>query len=55
MKQFFYLLTVSTVLLLVVQRLLKKRKRLDYKIISDGSGKTVQNGNFFEIQLSANL
>jgi FKBP-type peptidyl-prolyl cis-trans isomerase FkpA len=51
MKQFLYLLTVSTVLLAGCSQPFKKSQHgMEYKIISEGSGKTVQNGNFFEIQ-----
>jgi len=51
MKQFFYLVIVSTVLLASCTQPFKKSENgMEYKIISGGSGKTVQNGNFFEIQ-----
>jgi FKBP-type peptidyl-prolyl cis-trans isomerase FkpA len=51
MKQFFYLLTVSTVLLAGCTEAFKKsEKGMQYKIISSGSGKKLENGNFFEIQ-----
>lgn len=51
MKQFFYLLTVSTVLLASCTQPFKKgQKGLEYKIISDGNGNKIKNGEFFEIQ-----
>ena len=53
MKQFFYLLAVSTVILAGCNgggSFKKGEKGMEYKIISEGSGKTMQNGNFFEIQ-----
>lgn len=51
MKQFFYLLAVSTVLLASCTQAFKKGdKGMQYKLISDGKGKVIQNGNFFEIQ-----
>ena len=51
MKQFLYLLTVSTVLLASCTQSFKKSdKGMQYKIITDGGGKKIQNGNFFEIQ-----
>jgi len=54
MKQFFYLLTVSTVLLAGCAESFKKgEKGMQYKIITDGSGKKIQNGNFFQLQLDA--
>lgn len=54
MKQFFYLAVVSTILLVSCNgggSFKKGEKGMEYKIISAaGSGKTLQNGNFFEIQ-----
>src|SRR4249920_1068357 len=51
MKQFFYLVIVSTVLLASCGQPFKKNGNgMEYKIISGGTGKTVKDGNFFEIQ-----
>lgn len=51
MKQFFYLLTASVVVLSSCNGSFKKgEKGMEYKIVSNGDGKTIQNGNFFEIQ-----
>ena len=51
MKQFFYLLTASAVLLTSCTEAFKKgEKGMQYKIISKGSGNKMENGNFFEIQ-----
>lgn len=54
MKQFFYLLAVSTVILASCTNgsFTKSDKGMEYKIISAGSGKTIENGNFFEIQFT---
>ena len=52
MKQFSYLFVVATVLLASCTEAFKKsEKGMEYKIISNGSGKTLQNGNYFEIQV----
>ena len=51
MKHFFYLLAVTSLLFASCTKPFKKVEGgLQYKIISDGKGKTLQNGNFFEIQ-----
>jgi FKBP-type peptidyl-prolyl cis-trans isomerase len=51
MKQFFYLLTVSTVLLASCTQPFKKgEKGLEYKLISEGSGNKIKDGEFFEIR-----
>ncbi|MEO6732739.1 MAG: FKBP-type peptidyl-prolyl cis-trans isomerase [Ferruginibacter sp.] len=51
MKHFFYLLAVTSLLFASCTKPFKKTEGgLEYKIISDGKGKTLQNGNFFEIQ-----
>lgn len=51
MKQFFYLLAASSILLTSCNKPFKKAKGgLQYKIISEGKGKTIANGTFFEIQ-----
>lgn len=51
MKHFFYLLAATSLLFASCTKPFKKVKGgLQYKIISDGKGKTLQNGNFFEIQ-----
>ncbi len=51
MKHFFYLLAVTSLLFSSCTKPFKKAESgLQYKIISDGKGKTIQNGNFFEIQ-----
>ena len=54
MKQFFYLLAVSTVILASCSSgsFTKSEKGMEYKIISAGSGKTIEAGNFFEIQFT---
>lgn len=52
MKQFIYLFAVATVVLASCTGSFKKsEKGMEYKIISNGTGKTLQNGNFFEIQV----
>lgn len=53
MKQFIYLFAVATVLLASCTggAFKKSEKGMEYKIISNGTGKTIQNGNFFEIQV----
>lgn len=52
MKQFIYLFAVATVLMASCTSSFKKsEKGMEYKIISNGTGKTLQNGNFFEIQV----
>ena len=52
MKQFIYLFAGATVLLASCTGSFKKsEKGMEYKIISSGSGNTLQNGNFFEIQV----
>jgi FKBP-type peptidyl-prolyl cis-trans isomerase len=53
MKQFFYLLAVSSALLAGCNgggSFKKGEKGMEYKIISEGTGNKLQNGNFFEIQ-----
>ncbi len=51
MKHFFYLLAVTALLFASCTKPFKKTEGgLQYKIISDGKGNTLQNGNFFEIQ-----
>lgn len=51
MKHFFYLLAATSLLFASCTKPFKKVKGgLEYKVISDGKGKTLQNGNFFEIQ-----
>ena len=51
MKHFFYLFAVASLLFASCTKPFKKAEGgLQYKIISDGKGKTLQNGNFFEIQ-----
>jgi FKBP-type peptidyl-prolyl cis-trans isomerase FkpA len=52
MKQFFYLLAVTTIVLASCTSgsFTKSEKGMEYRIISSGSGKTLENGNFFEIQ-----
>ena len=54
MKQFFYLLAVSTVILASCSSgsFTKSEKGMEYKIVSTGSGKTIEAGNFFEIQFT---
>lgn len=54
MKQFFYLLAVSTVILASCSSgsFTKSEKGMEYKIISAGSGKNIESGNFFEIQFT---
>ena len=54
MKQIFYLLAVSTVVLTSCSSgsFTKSEKGMEYKIISAGSGKTIEAGNFFEIQFT---
>jgi FKBP-type peptidyl-prolyl cis-trans isomerase len=52
MKHFFYLLAGASLLLASCNKPFKKAEGgMQYKIISDGSGKTLQSGNFFEIQV----
>jgi FKBP-type peptidyl-prolyl cis-trans isomerase len=52
MKHFFYLLAVTSLLFASCSTPFKKEKEgLQYKIISDGKGKTLKSGNFFEIQI----
>lgn len=52
MKKFSYLFMGATVLLASCTEAFKKsEKGMDYKIISNGSGKKLQNGNYFEIQV----
>ncbi len=51
MKHFFYLLAVTALLFASCTKPFKKAEGgLQYKIISDNKGKTLQMGNFFEIQ-----
>ena len=51
MKQVFYLLAASTVMLASCSQAFKKsEKGMEYNIVTDGNGKKIQNGNFFEIQ-----
>lgn len=51
MKHFIYLMAVTSVLFASCNKPFKKTEGgLQYKIISDGKGKTLENGNFFEIQ-----
>jgi FKBP-type peptidyl-prolyl cis-trans isomerase len=51
MKHFFYLLAVTSLLFASCTKPFKKGENgMQYKIISEGNGKTIQNGNFFEIQ-----
>lgn len=52
MKHSFYLATAAIVLLASCSRPFKKAEGgMEYKIISDNKGKTIQNGNFFELQI----
>ena len=51
MKHSFYLFAVAAVLFASCSKPFKKAEGgLQYKIISDGKGKTIKAGNFFEIQ-----
>lgn len=51
MKHSFYLLAVASVLFASCSKPFKKAENgLQYKIISNGKGKTIKAGNFFEIQ-----
>ncbi len=54
MKQIFYLLAVSIVILASCSSssFTKSEKGMEYKIISAASGKTIEAGNFFEIQFT---
>jgi FKBP-type peptidyl-prolyl cis-trans isomerase FkpA len=52
MKHSIYLLAVTCLLLASCNKPFKKAEGgLQYKIISDGKGKTLKNGDFFEIQI----
>ncbi|MES2893809.1 MAG: FKBP-type peptidyl-prolyl cis-trans isomerase [Bacteroidota bacterium] len=52
MKHFIYLLAATSVLFASCNKPFKKSEGgMQYKIISEGSGKTLQSGNFFEIQV----
>ena len=51
MKHFIYLLAVTSLLFASCNKPFKKVEGgLQYKIISDGKGQLLENGNFFEIQ-----
>lgn len=51
MKNYFYLLAAATVILASCNKPFKKTSNgIEYKIISDGKGKIIAPGNFFEIQ-----
>lgn len=51
MKHFFYLLAVTALLFASCTKPFKKAEAgMQYKIISDGKGNTIKNGNFFEIE-----
>ncbi|MEO6233144.1 MAG: FKBP-type peptidyl-prolyl cis-trans isomerase [Ferruginibacter sp.] len=53
MKHFIYLLAVSSLLLVSCNQPFKKGENgMLYKIISDNKGSKLENGNFFELQLS---
>lgn len=53
MKHSFYLATAAIVLLASCSRPFKKAEGgMEYKIISDNKGKTIQKGNFFELQIN---
>ena len=53
MKQFFYLSTFCILALAACTESFKKGgKGLEYKIIADGSGKTVMYGNYLQLQIA---
>ena len=53
MKNSFYLVAAAMVLLASCSQPFKKTKEggIQYKIISDGKGKQIEYGNFFELSL----
>src|SRR5678815_3903613 len=53
MKHSIYLLAITSLLLASCNTPFKKAEGgLQYKIISDGKGKTLKNGDFIEIQIN---
>src|SRR6186713_585835 len=53
MKHSIYLLAITSLLLASCNKPFKKAEGgLQYKIISDGKGKTLKNGDFIEIQIN---
>ncbi len=50
MKQSFYLMAAIVLLGSCTQPFKKTGSGIEYKIITDGKGKEIKNGNFFEIQ-----